>query len=127
MKEFSRKQRVGEQIQRELANIINREFSSPKLGMLTIYEVDISPDLKFARVYVTAFGGKLGIKESIQYLNGAAGKLRYHLAQCLKTRTTPRLEFVHDSSIEYGSRLSALIDSVAPDASDDQENKDKHG
>jgi len=127
MKEFSRKQRVGEQIQRELANIIRREISSPQLGMLTIYEVDISPDLKFARVYVTAFGGKLGIKESIQYLNGAAGKLRYHLAQCLKTRTTPRLEFVHDSSIEYGSRLSALIDSVASDASDDQEDKHKHG
>jgi ribosome-binding factor A len=122
MKEFSRKQRVGEQIQRELANIIRREISSPQLGMLTIYEVDISPDLKFARVYVTTLGGKLGVKESMQYLNKAAGKLRYHLSQCLKTRTTPRLLFVYDSSIEYGSRLSALIDSVA---SEDQE--EKHG
>jgi ribosome-binding factor A len=122
MKEFSRKQRVGEQIQRELANIIHREISSHQLGMVTIYEVDVSPDLKFARVYVTTFGGKLGIKESIQYLNGAAGKLRYHLSQCLKIRTTPRLLFVYDSSIEYGSRLSALIDSVASEAQ-----KEKHG
>jgi len=114
MKEFSRKQRVGEQIKRELANIIQREISSPELGMLTISEVDVSPDLKFARVYVTTFGGKLGIKKTMQYLNGAAGQLRYHLSQSLKNiRTTPRLQFVYDSSIEHGSRLSALIDSVS--------------
>ncbi len=125
MKEFSRKQRVGEQIQRDLANIIRREISSPELGMVTIYEVNVSPDFKFARVYVTTFGGKLGNKESIQYLNEAAGKLRYHLSQCLKIRTTPRLQFVYDNSIEYGSRLSALIDSVASENSEDQE--EKHG
>ncbi|HEC83915.1 MAG: 30S ribosome-binding factor RbfA [Candidatus Parabeggiatoa sp. nov. 2] len=114
MKEFSRTQRVGVQIQRELADIIRREISDPGLGMLTVSSVDVSPDLKYARVYVTALGGSLSIEQTIAKLDAVAGRLRHHLSQRLTTRTTPRLQFVHDSSIEYGSRLSALIDSVAP-------------
>jgi ribosome-binding factor A len=114
MKEFSRNQRVGVQIQRELANILRREITDPKLGMLTISSVDVSPDLKSARVYITVFGSEKGIAHSIQSLNKVTGRLRYHLSQCLMTRTTPRLQFIHDRTIEDGSRLSALIDSVAP-------------
>lgn len=113
MKEFSRTQRVSEQIRRELADIIRREFTEPSLGMLTVTGVDISPDLKSARVYVTVLGGS--VEQTVQHLNEAAGQLRYHLSQRLSTRTTPRLQFVYDASVEYGSHLSALIDSVAPD------------
>lgn len=113
MREFSRSRRVGEQIQRELANIISQEINDPDLGMLTISGIDLSPDLKSARVYVSILGGKLDIKDTIEYLNAeAGGKLRYSLSQRLKLRTIPRLLFVYDSSIEYGNRLSALIDSV---------------
>jgi ribosome-binding factor A len=114
MKEFSRTRRVGVQIQRELADIIRREIVNPHLGMLTVSGVELSPDLKYARVYMTVFGEQQSIKHSIQHLNEAAGRLRYHLSQRLTTRTTPRLKFVHDNSIEESSRLSALIDSLAP-------------
>jgi len=114
MKEFSRTQRVSEQVQRELADIIRREISHPDLGMLTVTGVDISPDLKSARIYVTVLGGSLSVEKTVQHLNDATGQLRYHLSQRLTTRTTPRLQFVYDSSVEYGSHLSALIDSVAP-------------
>ncbi len=117
MKEFNRTQRVGMQIQRELAEIIRREMMDSNLGMVTVSGVDVSPDLKSARVYVTFFGAD--VKQALQYLNDAAGLLRHHLSRRLTMRTTPSLQFVHDSSIEYGSRLSALIDSVA--------SKEKHG
>ena len=122
MKEFSRTQRVGEQIQRELAHIISREITAPYLGMITVSAADVSPDLKSARVYVTVLGGNEGVEQTVQHLNKVAGRLRYHLSQRLTTRITPRLQFVYDSSIEYGSRLSALIDSVTP-----LSKKDKHG
>jgi len=116
MKEFKRTQRVSEQVRRELADIIRREISHPELGMLTVTGVDISPDLKSARVYVTVLGGTLNVKQTVQHLNDAAGQLRYHLSQRLSMmRTTPCLQFVYDSSVEYGSRLSALIDSVRTD------------
>lgn len=113
MKEFSRTQRVGVQIQRELADIIRREIVDPHLGMLTVSGVEISPDLKYARVYMTVFGNHKDVKYTIQHLNEVTGRLRYHLSQRLTTRTTPRLKFVHDNSIEESSRLSALIDSLA--------------
>ncbi|OAD22811.1 Ribosome-binding factor A [Candidatus Thiomargarita nelsonii] len=115
MKEFKRTQRVSEQVRRELADIIRREISHPDLGMLTVTGVDISPDLKSARVYVTVLGGTLNVEQTVQHLNNAAGQLRHHLSQRLSMRTTPCLQFVYDASIEYGSRLSALIDSVRTD------------
>jgi ribosome-binding factor A len=113
MKEFSRTQRIGEQIQRDLADIIRREINVPNVGMITVSGVSISPDLKDARVYVTVLGGSLSVEQTVQYLNNFTGRIRHHLSKRLTTRTTPRLQFVYDSSIEYGSRLSALIDSVS--------------
>jgi ribosome-binding factor A len=115
MKEFNRTQRVGKQIRRDLASIIPREISGPRLGMVSVSGVDVSSDLKYARVYITVFGGD--VEQVILHLNKVAGRLRYRLAQHSTTRTTPSLKFVHDGSIEYGSNLSALIDSLATDHS----------
>lgn len=110
-KEFSRMQRVDVLIQRELAEIIRREVNTSALGMITISEVQVSPDLKFARIYVTILGlnGNENTENSIRYLNSMAKSLRYQLAHRLTLRTTPSLEFVYDHSAEYASRLSALI------------------
>lgn len=112
-KEYSRAQRVGELIQRELAHIIRREIHQPGLGMLTISMVELSADLKLAKVYVTTLGGDWAVNKTVQHLNETAGFLRYHLSKRLTIRTTPRLQFLYDSSLEYGVRLSALIDSIA--------------
>lgn len=113
MKEFSRTLRVSSQIRRELADIIHRFVREPDLGMVTVSGVDVSPDLKSARVYVTIFGGNFNAEQTVQYLNKISGLLRHYLSQRLTTRTTPSLQFVHDKSVEYGSHLSALIDSVS--------------
>lgn len=112
-KEYSRAQRVGELIQRELAHIIRREIHQPGLGMLTISLVEISVDLKLAKVYITTLGGDWTINKTVQYFNETAGFLRYQLSKRLTLRVTPRLQFLYDTSLEYGVRLSALIDSIA--------------
>jgi ribosome-binding factor A len=115
MKEYSRTQRLSALIQRELAEIFQREISETGLGLLTISEVKISPDLRRAEIYLTILANTLTIKEILEFLNNKAGLLRHHLAKRLTIRTTPQLHFVYDESIEYASRLSALIDAaVAP-------------
>lgn len=117
MKEFSRAQRVSVLIQRELADIIQRELNSTKIGIVTISTVKLSPDLKWAQIYVTCLGSQFDDNAVIQYLNEHAKLLRHHLAQRLTIRTTPQLQFSYDESIEYGIRLSRLIDSVTKEPS----------
>jgi ribosome-binding factor A len=111
-KEFSRTRRIGELIQRELADIIRREVTDPHLGMITLSQVKITPDLKTAHVFVTALNAQVTPEHVVKKLNAVVGSLRYQLSQRLSIRNTPRLEFLYDSSIEYAVRLSALIDSV---------------
>lgn len=112
MKEFSRTQRVSTVIQRELADIIQRELNNPALGLLTISAVKLTNDLKSAHISITCLGNQLENKAVIKSLNEQAKLLRYYLAQRLTTRSTPQLQFAYDESIEYGMRLSRLIDSV---------------
>ena len=119
--EYSRTSRLGELIQRELASLLQREVHAPEAGLLTISAVDVSPDLRQAKVYFTCYGGSWDTAQTLRWLQHASGELRHHLAQRMTTRTTPQLHFIVDTSIEYGSRLSALIDSVAPHDDKDQE------
>jgi len=111
-KEFGRNRRVADLIQRDLAILIQREMDSKQFGLITVSLVDVSPDLLNAKVYVTNLGNDAGRDALIITLNKRAGHFRHELAKNSPRRTTPRLDFVFDSSIEHGSRLSALIDSV---------------
>ena len=119
-KQFSRSRRVADLVQKELAGLIQRQITDPRLGMITIASADISPDLKNARVYVTSLGGEANVEELVETLNDMAGHFRYELAQVLSLRVVPKLKFVFDSSIERGSRLSALIDSLNKDSVEDE-------
>ncbi len=109
-KEFSRSRRIGGLIQRELSDIITRQLRFSKLGLLTVSAVDVSPDLQQAKVYVTLLGDDSKAEEVIQHLTQQGKHLRHELSQRLKMRGTPRLHFVYDHSVEYGSHLSHLID-----------------
>lgn len=108
-KEFSRNVRVADQIQRSLAQLIQSDISDPRLGLVNVNGVDVSPDYANARVYVT-FIGDADVKQSIAILNKASGYLRGLLAKQLNSRTTPRLNFVYDESTVRGQELSQLID-----------------
>ncbi len=112
-KEFSRSRRIGTVIQRELSDIISRELTWTQFGMLTVSAVDVSPDLQQAKIYITRLGEHKSTPEAvIQGLTQRAGHLRHELSQRLNIRGTPRLYFVYDHSVEYGNRLSQLIDSA---------------
>ena len=114
-KQFSRSRRVADLIQREMASLIQKEMSDPRLGLITVSIVDISSDLKNAKVYVTSLGDGIDMEHVIKTLNDMSGHFRHELAQVLPIRVTPKLRFVFDSSIQHGSHLSALIDSLNVD------------
>lgn len=114
-KEFSRTQRVGDQMQRELADLIQREIKDPRLGMTTVNEVRVSKDLSYADVYVTILNtanleDESAADESIEILKNAAGFLRSELGHRIKLRVMPHLRFHYDRTLGEGRRISTLID-----------------
>ncbi|AWM80683.1 30S ribosome-binding factor RbfA [Gammaproteobacteria bacterium ESL0073] len=111
-KEYSRTQRVGDQMQRELAQLIQREIKDPRLGIVTVTAVDVARDLAYAKVFITVMGkdGQKEIEQSLEILTNAAGYLRSLLGKSMKIRTIPQLKFMYDESIVRGSTMSALID-----------------
>lgn len=117
-REFSRGQKVGDLIQRELASLIQREVKDPRIGMVTINEANVSRDLAFADIYFTVLPAE-DVTSVEEALNQAAGFLRSQLAKVLNTRTTPKLRFHYDATIENGARISRAIDAaIASDTSD---------
>ena len=108
-REFSRAQRVAEQIQRELADLIVREVNDARLHHLTISGVQVSRDLARAKVYITPELGA-SADEILNVLNRASGFLRHGLAQRIHTRAVPRLDFIYDATLDRADRISNLID-----------------
>ena len=106
-----RPQKLGEVIQRELSELVQRELRDPRVGMITITSVDVSPDLSHAKVFFTTLDAA-HVKEAEQGLKRAAGFLRSQLAKRIKLYTTPEVRFFYDESVERGDRLSRLIDSA---------------
>jgi len=106
-----RPQKVADLIQRELSDLLRREVRDPRVGMVTLTSVDVSPDLSHAKVFFTLLQ-KEKIDETAQALQRAAGFLRSQLAHRMKMYTTPELRFVYDESVERGDHLSRLIDSA---------------
>ncbi len=107
--EIDRTRRVGELIQRELAQIIT-ELSDPRVGLVTVTDVKLTKDLKQAKVYVTEFSNHGEHKELIKALTSAAGYLKRLLSQRLDLRTTPNLRFIYDVSVENGLKMTGLIE-----------------
>src|SRR5271154_304042 len=107
-----RARRMGEQIQRELTELLRRDIKDERIGNITITAVNVTGDLRSARVYYVVFG-KDGPDPKVQRgLESAAGFLRNALSKSLMIRYTPTLSFELDTSIEHGVRLTQLIDSV---------------
>lgn len=124
-KEFSRSLRLGDQIQRELAQLLEHEVQDPRVGMVTITAVKVSDNLANAKVYVTVMGDIHATRESLQALQHAAGFLRSALAGRLRARVIPTLRFVHDASVERGARIGALIDAALAADRDFHEKNDQ--
>jgi ribosome-binding factor A len=121
MKEFDRTERIGAELQRDLAEVIRSEVKDPRLKLLTIQEVRVSRDLSHAKVYFTCFPDDECGPDQLRLLNGRlAGFLRARLGRRLRLRSIPQLHFVHDESIARGEHLSRLIEDAAAEAPDEQ-------
>lgn len=106
-----RTRKVADLIQRELSDLLRREVRDPRVGMVTLTAVDVSPDLSHAKVFYTLLD-KAHLAETQRGLERAAGYLRSQIAHRIKLYTTPELRFAYDESVERGDRLSRLIDSA---------------
>lgn len=112
-KDNPRRKRLGEQIQRELADLLRRDVKDARVGNVTITGVDVAGDLRTAKVFYLVFGHDGPDPRVQKGLDSAAAFLRSALTRALQIRYTPTLAFVLDESIERGVRLTQLIDSVA--------------
>lgn len=116
-KEYARTDRVADQIQKDIANIIQREVKDPRIGMVTINQVTISKDLSYAELYFTClpFGKQDDLdeadyrRECVKVLNNASSFLRTQLGKGLKLRIVPELRFHYDAVIERATHVSSLI------------------
>lgn len=111
-RDFPRSRRIAEQVQRELSDIIRLELKDPRVGMITLTGVEVTPDNAQARVYFTLLGDASKVAETTAGLQRAAGFLRSQLARRIKLRMVPELQFKYDASVERGARLSQLIDAA---------------
>ena len=103
--------RVADQIQRDLSGIISAELKDPRIGMITLTEVQVTPDYAHAKVFFTSLRDTPEqIRSTLECLNKAAGFLRMHLGKCLHIHTLPQLHFVHDMSTINGIAMSRLIE-----------------
>jgi ribosome-binding factor A len=108
-KDFSRTRRVGEQIQREMAQLVQQEIKDPRLGLVTISAVKLSKDMSHANIFFTILNDEQSVEETIKILDGASGFLRHELGKRMQLRIVPHIHFKYDESISYGNELSSLI------------------
>ncbi|OBR66820.1 ribosome-binding factor A [Paenibacillus oryzae] len=104
--------RVSEQIKKELSQIIQAELKDPRIGFITVTGVEATSDLSQARIYLSVLGNDEQKEATLKALASATGFLRSELGKRMKLRHTPELLFKFDSSIEYGSRIESLLESI---------------
>ncbi|MDP7591855.1 MAG: 30S ribosome-binding factor RbfA [Litorilituus sp.] len=128
-REYARTDRVGQQIQKEIAVILMREIKDPRLSMTTVSAVEVTRDLAYAKVFVTFFNDKEDeIKASLEVLTEAEGYIRSLLAKRLRARIMPHLRFVYDKSMVEGVRMSTLVDqAIASDKPADSNSEEDQG
>ncbi len=111
--------RVGELIQTELAALLLKDLKDPRLELTTVSHVEVSPDLRHARVYISRMGKTEEQETALEGFQRAAGFIRGQLGKRLKLRHVPKLEFVIDTGIAYGVRISSMLNKLVPQEQDD--------
>ncbi|ACT11641.1 30S ribosome-binding factor RbfA [Pectobacterium aroidearum] len=113
-KEFSRTQRVAQEMQKEIAIIIQREVKDPRIGMATVSGVEVSRDLAYAKVFVTFLNDNEPeqVKTALKALQDASGFIRTLVGKAMRLRVVPALTFSYDNSLVEGMRMSNLVTNV---------------
>ncbi|ATW43499.1 MULTISPECIES: 30S ribosome-binding factor RbfA [Pasteurellaceae] len=113
-REFSRADRVAQELQKEIAIILQREVKDPRIGMVTVSDVEISRDLAYAKVFVTFLfdSDESAVERGLEGLNKASGYIRTLVGKAMRLRIVPELRFVYDQSLVEGMRMSNLVTNV---------------
>ena len=105
--------RINGEVLKELSNIIRSEIKDPRINPMTsVVAVEVAPDLKTCKAYISVLGDEKSQKDTITGLKSAEGYIRRQLARTVNLRNTPQIRFILDQSIEYGINMSKLIDEV---------------
>lgn len=117
--------RINGEVQKELSNIIRGEIKDPRINPLTsVVAVEVAPDLKTAKAYISVLGDEESQKNTLIGLRSAEGYIRRELARSINLRNTPQIQFILDQSIEYGVKMSKMIDDVTKDSSNTEDSTD---
>ena len=107
-----RSNRIAEQMKKELGEIITRKLKDPRVGFVTVTDVEVTGDLQQAVVYISALGTDREREDTLKGLQKAAGFIRTEIGQRIRLRRTPEITFEFDSSVEYGNKIDALLRSL---------------
>ena len=117
--------KINGEVRLELSNIIRGEIKDPRIGPMTsVVEVEVAPDLKSAKAYISVLGDEKAQQDTLEGLRSAEGYIRRALAKSINLRNTPEIRFVLDQSIEYGVNMSKLIDDVNKSSKEDKDDED---
>lgn len=114
--------RINEEVHHELSNIIRGEIKDPRIHPMTsVVAVEVAPDLKTAKAYISVLGDERSQQDTIAGLRSAEGYIRRCLAKAINLRNTPEIKFILDQSIEYGVTMSRMIDDVTKDLKEEND------
>ena len=117
-------ERINAELQKAISNIISNDIRDPQIdAIISVSSVETTPDLSYARVFITSIG-VTPTQEVLNRIKGAAGFIRGKLSKAVKLRITPRLEFMLDSSSEYGSKIDSILSSITYSTQPDDEDEE---
>jgi ribosome-binding factor A len=123
--EYPRSYRVGELILKHISEILSRGLKDPRVGFVTLTSVDVSSDLRYARVYYTVIGSDRERSQTAIGLDKATPYIRRQLASKLTIRHTPELTFIYDESVEYGAHIENLLKEIHNDTGNDSDDSEQ--
>jgi ribosome-binding factor A len=109
MHPYKRSERLGELILAEISTLMRREIKDPRIGFVTFTRVEMSDDLRHAKVFVSSIGAEAEKARALQGLTSATGYVRRHLGRALHLRFIPELSFLLDDSLEHGAKIAQLL------------------
>lgn len=123
-KNNTRFERINEELKKEISHIINYELNNPNItGLISVTKAKITPDLKYAKIYVSILNSK-NIKETLIGLKKSSGYIRTEIAKKINLRITPELIFELDDSIEYGAKIDSILKDIMKDIRPEQNNEE---
>lgn len=119
-----RSNRVGEQMKKELGEIIGRKIKDPRIGFVTVTDVQVTGDLQQAKVFISVLGDNLQRENTLKGLAKAKGFIRSEIGQRIRLRKTPEITFEFDESIDYGNRIENLLYQIKEETKDERSERE---